>query len=279
MSEKRLNISVVIPAFNREQTIVRCLKSVVGQTYPAMEILVVDDGSADNTRKIVADFPSDKVSLLCQNHKGAQAARNEGIINAKGEYIAFLDSDDEWLPHMLEETVNCLMDKGEHCVIYSDCYVRMGDSQKLARLPDCEGDSYAALLRRTGPTISMLVKRKLLLEIGLLDEKVTAYQEWDTAIRLAKRTEFVHIHKPLFNYYMHDGEAISKSGEKDLLGYGYIVKKHRKNIVDVCGYGALADHYHLLIKKCIQNKSKKLYMYIWKWYQAELMDMIRRNRV
>ena len=279
MSEKRLSVSVVIPAFNREQTIVRCLKSVVGQTYPAMEILVVDDGSADNTRRIVADFPSDKVSLLCQDHKGAQAARNKGIISAKGEYIAFLDSDDEWLPHMLEEAVSCLMDKGEHCVIYSDCYVRTGESQKLARLPDCEGDSYAALLKSTGPTISMLVKRELLLGIGLLDEKVAAYQEWDTAIRLAQRAEFVHIHKPLFNYYMHDGETISKSGKKDLLGYEYIEKKQRKKIADICGYGALADHYCLLIKKCIQNGSKRLYLYIWKWYQAKLMNMIRRDRV
>lgn len=280
MTERKLNISVVIPAFNREGTIVKCLESVMNQTYPVMEVLVVDDGSTDNTRSIVADFPSDKVFLFCQNHKGAQAARNKGIINAKGDYIAFLDSDDEWLPEMLEETVKCYMDRGEHCVIYSDCYVRKEDRKSLWKLPDCEGNSYAALLQRPGPMFqSILVEKELLFEIGLLDEKVVAYQEWDTAIRLAQKAEFVHIHKPLFIYCLHDGETISKDGAKDLLGYGQVIRNHRKSIIGVCGYEVLLKHYNLLMKKCIQNKSKTLYMYIWQWYKIELMIKIGRRRI
>lgn len=279
MSEKKVTVSVVIPAFNREQTILKCLESVINQTCPAMEILVVDDGSTDNTREIVSGFPSDKVFLLCQQHKGAQAARNKGIINARGEYIAFLDSDDEWMPRMLEETLHCLLENGDDCVVYSDCYVQQENRRSLAQLLDCEGNSYAILLKKSGPTISLLVKKDLLLEIGLLDEKVVAYQEWDTTIRLAQKAKFVHVHKPLFVYNLHEGEAISKSGKKDIAGYGYVVRKHKKSIIAVCGYEVLLEHYKALIKKCIQNKSKRLYLYIWEWYKTKLMIKIGRHSV
>lgn len=279
MFVKEINISVVIPAFNRGQTIFKCLESVINQTYSAMEILVVDDGSTDNTRDIVSNFPSDKVFLLRQHHKGAQAARNKGIISAKGEYIAFLDSDDEWMPQMLEESVRCLLENGYGCVVYSDCYVQKETRKVLWELPDCEGDSYEFLLKKPGPTISFLVRKKLLLEIGLLDERVAAYQEWDTAIRLAQKANFIHIHEPLYIYNLHEGETISKNSRKDVSGYGYVVDKHRKSIIDVCGYEVLLEHYRLLIKKCIQNKDKRLYMYIWKWYKTKLMVRIRERRV
>lgn len=278
MTENRLNVSVVIPAFNREKTISKCLESVINQTYPVMEILVVDDGSTDNTRSIVMDYPSEKVSLLCQNHKGAQAARNKGIINAKGEYIAFLDSDDEWLPQMMEKTVSCFLNKGDNCVVYSDCYVRLGNRQSSEKLRHCEGDSYAALLEKSGPTISMFVKKELLLKMGLLDEKVVAYQEWDMAIGLAQNADFIHVQEPLYIYNLHEGEAISKSGKKDILGYEYIVKKYRKHIINVCGYEVLLKHYDSLIKKCIQNKNKRLYIYIWKWYKTKLMIKIKGGK-
>lgn len=279
MFEKEVTVSVVIPAFNRGQTIFGCLESVINQTYPAMEILVVDDGSTDNTRDIVSNFPSDKVFLLCQQHKGAQAARNKGIISARGEYIAFLDSDDEWVPQMLEETVGCLLENGDGCVVYSDCYIQKDNRKVLWNLPDCNGNSYAALLKKPGPTISFLAKRKLLLEIGLFDEKVAVYQEWDTVIRLAQKAEFVHIHKPLYIYNRHGGETISKTGRKDISGYGYIVDKYRKSIIGICGYDVLLQHYKLLIKKCIQNQDKRLYIYIWKWYKTKWSARIRGCRV
>lgn len=279
MSREKINISVVIPAFNREKTIFRCLESVMNQTYPAMEILVVDDGSTDNTQNTISNFPSDKVFLLSQKHKGAQAARNKGILEAKGDYIAFLDSDDEWMPQMLEETVHSLFRKADDCVVYSDCFVRNGNRQSLWRLPNCEGNCYAALLKNPGPTISMLVKRELLFQIGLLDEKVAAYQEWDLAIRLAQNAEFVHIHRPLYIYNQHEGETISKSGRKDLLGYEYVIKKHRKNIIAVWGYEGLLEHYNILIKKSIQNKDIRLYKYIEKWYETQWMIHMKENKV
>ncbi len=279
MSEKKVNVSVVIPTFNREKTIIKCIESVINQTYPVMEILVIDDGSTDNTKRLVANFSSDKVFLLYQNHKGAQAARNKGIINAKGDYIAFLDSDDEWLPQMLEESVGRMLDNESNCIIYSDCFVREENRERLWQLPDCEGNSYAFLLKKPGPMFqSILVKKELLFKIKLLDEKVPAYQEWDTAIRLARESKFIHIHKPLFVYCYHDGETISKDCRKDILGYGYIVNKHRKSIINVCGYRVLLEHYELLIKKCIQNRNAMLYKYICKWYNTKLMIKIRGDK-
>lgn len=94
--ERLKTVSVVIPTYNREKTIKRCIKSVLKQTHPVNEIIVVDDGSSDQTLQILQTEYGKQVTIIKQSHKGAQAARNAGIIAARGEYIAFLDSDDEW---------------------------------------------------------------------------------------------------------------------------------------------------------------------------------------
>ncbi len=279
MPEKGIRITVVIPAFNREKTILKCLESAVNQTYEPQEVLVIDDGSSDHTRELVLSFPSDKVRLLCQEHRGAQAARNAGIKNAKGNYIAFLDSDDEWIPDKLEKQAAILKKKPD-AVVYSNCYVVRGAARSVWNTPGTSGWVYDELLQHPGPMFQgMTVSRKALEDAGLLDEKVPAYQEWDTSIRLAEKYEMIHMEEPLFYYNQHDGETISKNGTKDIEGYEYVVNKHRKRIIKVAGYKVMLDHYHLLIKKCIQYKSRKLYKYIWKYYQAEVFTKIRGEQI
>ena len=194
-----LKISVIVPTFNREKTIKRCLDSVVNQTMPPFEIIVVDDGSVDGTIKILDEYPCRYLRIIRQNHKGAQAARNLGIINAKGSYIAFLDSDDEWLPYMLEKAAEYISEEKEECVTYSNCYTFQKNKRRLWKLPEIGSDAYSFLLMHQGPMFqSMLVRKELLLKIGMLDENVVAYQEWDTAIRLAENVRFIHVREPLF---------------------------------------------------------------------------------
>lgn len=123
----------------------------------------------------------------------------------------------------------------------------------------------------------MIVPKSTLLDIGLLDEKVPAYQEWDTSIRLAKDHELIHMEEPLFYYNIHDGETISKSSKKDILGYEYVIEKNKKNIVKLWGYGGLLERYKLLLKKSMQYKSRKVYKYIAKWYLAKLLHKVKEE--
>lgn len=123
MISNHIKVSVVIPSYNREKTIKKCLDSVISQTYKAYEIILVDDGSTDKTIEQAERLGCSYLKVIKQNHKGAQAARNLGIVNACGEYIAFLDSDDEWLPTLLEEFMYLLQKEKENIVIYTDGYI------------------------------------------------------------------------------------------------------------------------------------------------------------
>ena len=107
MMYKEALVSVVIPVYNREDTIQRAVDSVLNQTYSNIEVLVVDDGSKDNSLEMLKKYHNDnRVKIFCQEfNQGANAARNRGIREAKGEYIAFHDSDDEWLPDKLEKQI------------------------------------------------------------------------------------------------------------------------------------------------------------------------------
>ncbi len=246
---KHPSISVVIPAFNRDRTIKRCLDSILAQTLPPLEIIVVDDCSTDGTTDIVKSYDNALIRcIVLDNNSGAQAARNRGIREAKGDWIAFQDSDDEWMPEKLQIQVQALsrFDFDTLSVVHTGaitCNTTTGKVKK-PRLPVVEGKHiYPYLLETPGPMFpGMLVSRQTLDMIGLLDEKVPAYQEWDTAIRLAMICRFIHLPEPLFVYYLHDSETISGDTKRDIEGYQYVVDKFRQDIVSECGPATYNDH-------------------------------------
>ena len=249
------SVSVVIPTHNRAYILPRAVRSVLDQTYPIHEIVIVDDGSTDDTDSVILQFQQQypQVKYYKIPKSGAQAARNEGIRLATGTWIAFLDSDDEYLPNKIEKQMD-VAKREKVSVVHCECYIKRGDQFPVVLgTPALSGYVYQALLRAIGPTFPALMVRKTTLNaIGLLDQEVPSFQEWDTSIRLAKENAFGYVPEPLYVYYCHDGETISKDMKRYTLGLAYIVEKHTIDILMYAGKEALAVHYRKLIK-CSQD--------------------------
>lgn len=239
-----IKISVVIPAKNRGKTLSKCLDSILKQTFLPSEIIVVDDASSDNTVDVVKNYRNRGVVYArLSSGKGAQAARNYGIKIASHDWIAFQDSDDLWLKEKLAIQVSSLKKTNfaENIVIHGNGIKRIESTNKeiLINIKHTEGHCYAQLLTNPAPMFpSMLVSKKALSDIDWLDENCHAYQEWDTAIRLAKCCEFIHIRTPLFVWVWHSGDTISKDIRRSVLGYNYIIDKHMQDIIKYCGISA-----------------------------------------
>jgi glycosyltransferase involved in cell wall biosynthesis len=236
MNDKDLFVTIVIPTFNRSTFIKNALLSIQKQSYQNWECIVVDDFSTDNTKDIVQNlmkFDTRFKVITNQRKKGAQGARNTGIINAKAEWIAFNDSDDEWLTCKLERQLQILQDKQFNplLVIYSDCIVKdhSTNTEYVWNLPEVDGDKpFRKLLKNPSPMFQGLVTSKQALkDINYLDEDILSYQEWDTTISLSKNCNFIHIKEPLFIYHKHAEETISKDIGRDILGIDYIRVKFR----------------------------------------------------
>jgi glycosyltransferase involved in cell wall biosynthesis len=250
-------VSIVIPVFNRESLIVRTIENLLLQTYPHFEILAVDDASTDNSYRILQSLAEKDRRIRCFQNKingGAQVARNRGIKEARGEWIAFQDSDDLWVPEKLERQMAELEKVGfdPMTVVHSDCLVHYHGKRKkvLWELPETqglpgeqgEGAFKQLLLRSTVLFPAILTSKKALEAIGYLDEGVPSYQEWDTALRLAKCCRFIHIRAPLFIYNIHLGLTISKDGERADAGYRYVLDKFQGEILAHGGEEARRNH-------------------------------------
>ena len=120
-------ISVVIPLYNKEKQIERTLRSVFAQTYTDFEIIVVNDGSTDRSAAVVESLNDPRIRLVTQKNAGVSAARNRGIREARGEYIALLDGDDEWKPEFLE-TMTALTEKYPQCEVFAGNYTQVDSS-------------------------------------------------------------------------------------------------------------------------------------------------------
>jgi len=266
-------VSVVIPVYNREKTIKRCVESVLQGTYQNVEVIIVDDCSTDNTVKILSQLKDSRIRIIRMKKKGgAQAARNRGIIEANGEWIAFLDSDDIWGKNKLEIQLKELeaFNYDPYIVIHSNCFCYDEETNKkwVWYLPKTEGLCYNLLLKRPSPMFQgILTSKKALLEIGLLDESIISYQEWDTSIRLSKRCRFIHINKPLFTYVFHSGETISKNKRKEIDGYFQIVKKF-EDLLKEKGYFKM--HIMKLIIKSIEYDCSDI--------QYKLLSMLKLTK-
>lgn len=199
-----MDISVIIPTHNRLDLVGRAIRSVLNQTYPALEVIVVDDASTDGTAEMVADdYP--QVKLLRQTRGGVSAARNTGISESVGNCIALLDSDDEWLPDKLMEQVNVLSETPQGAICHTDeIWIRDGvrvNPRKRHRKPSGWIFSHCLPLCCVSPS-SILFLRTVIDKIGNFDVSLPVCEDYDLWLRMS-------IHYP---FYLVDSPQVVKYG-------------------------------------------------------------------
>ena len=246
--------SIIIPAYNRQRSLKAAIKSALQQSIRDIEVIVVDDGSRDRTAVVAEHCASEDRRVRLVRHetnRGAQAARNSGARAACSPWLTFLDSDDILLKKSVELRLGVATTEGAE-VVHSDCYVLRKESpQQVFGVPNLYGSIYRELLANPGPMFQgMLISARSFEAIGGLDERVVAYQEWDTAIRLAKICSFGFVTEPTFIYDCTGDDTISKNFLSAARGYEYIVHKHFMEIIRNLGpksislhCGAIAAHY------------------------------------
>lgn len=225
-------ISIVIPTYNREQILPRTLDSIVAQTYGEWECIIVDDGSHDGSMDVAAQYSkkNSRFKVLSNIfHKGAQGARNTGILAAEGEWICLFDSDDLMYPDYLEKMAAAIDDKTD--VVVCKALIRNAQTGKIqGRLDQIFSDNMHADLLREKKYVAYdvtLIWKEKLIEIGLLDEQCPSMQEWDTHIRLSKIARYKAIDETLSEWYSGGDDAISSNRPKHIVGRLYIYRKHR----------------------------------------------------
>lgn len=196
-------LSVVIPTYNRAALISRALDSVLAQSRQADEILVVDDGSTDNTMDVISDrYP--RISLLRQENKGVSAARNLGIRHAKGEWIALLDSDDEWKPDKLEKQLQILKDNPDYRICHSnETWIRHGirvNPMKKHRKYGGHIFRHCLPLCVISPS-SVVIHRTVFDDIGYFDESLPACEDYDLWLRICSRYPVLYLDEELITKY------------------------------------------------------------------------------
>jgi glycosyltransferase involved in cell wall biosynthesis len=193
-----VNISVVIPAYNAAHFLPRSLKSVFAQTLEPMEVIVVDDGSSDNSAQVAKSLGA---KVVTRPNGGLSAARNTGIQNASGEWIALLDADDLWAPHKLQSQAALV--RGDTVLVYTG--IRIFDDHGTRKTcPAVDPSATREILRYGNPITpsSVIAKRDALSRDGGFREDIRACEDWEMWVRLQRLGTFEAVPDPLTEYYV-----------------------------------------------------------------------------
>lgn len=233
-------VSVVIPVYNREKFLKRAIDSVLAQTFDDFEIIVVDDGSTDGTPELLQCY-KDQIITIRQENAGAAAARNAGIAAARGEFLAFLDSDDEWRADKLFAQIEYCKTHPHFALVYTDMvevvddvqvhesYLRSGAYRRVG-----EGNLYRSLLEENfifTPTV--LLRRKVAIELGGFDTDLKICEDRDLWLRVAQVYPIGFLDRPLTVRYRHGGNLTSDQ-ELYLLSHISMFEKQLTWAVDGC---------------------------------------------
>lgn len=238
-------VSVIIPVFNREATLERAVQSVLAQTWKDLEVIIVDDASTDATAQHMRRMEALSPKVTCLFHEerhGANYCRNAGITAAKGEYIAFQDSDDFWHAQKLEKQLRAME---ANCADFVFCSVRRRNipQQKEYIFPKFKFDPqqssvYQFLRSCMAMTPSILLKR-CCFETVALREDMLRFQEWDFVIQIARHFTIAFVDEVLVDAYVLD-DSVSND---DRLGYEYIRKLYELNKDLVDDYPDVREDY------------------------------------
>lgn len=207
-------VSVVVPTYERADLVGRAVDSALAQTVGDLEVVVVDDGSTDGTREAVEAVADPRVRYLAhETNRGVSAARNTGVEGARGDYVAFLDSDDEWLPRKLERQLAALDDRGDGWVgAYCDVATAglSGAGRLAAAVSETlfrssaprEGgrelaESLLTMRVFMGPGSTLLVDRDAVIATGGFDEGLSIYEDWDLVLRVLSGGKIAYVDEPL----------------------------------------------------------------------------------
>ena len=225
-----MDVSVVIPTYNRYTLLKRAINSLLTQTHTVDEIIVVDDGSTDNTKDIQNDFP--ELIYIYQKNSGVSAARNVGIKRAKNKWIAFLDSDDEWHKEKLEKQMVYHMQYPDILMSYTDeVWIRDGKKVKIPKKYRKIGkDAFVENLSycNIAPS-SVMMHKKLFEEFGLFDESFRVCEDYDMWLRILSEEKVGLIPEKLINKYAGHDEQLGFRKDMDLLRIDIL----KKNLLQI----------------------------------------------
>lgn len=221
-------VSVIIPTYNRQETIYQSVQSVLNQTVESLEVIIVDDGSTDNTKQVIQSIDDHRVKYFFQRNNGACAARNYGILHSNGDYIAFQDSDDLWYENKLKQQIHCLeKNNADVCI----CRMRVNDGNKSYVFPSKRITNSCLSLERLleknfGSTQTILAKKSVFLS-ERFDEEFPRFQDWDLMIRLYRKYKVV-LYEDVLVEQNQQKDSISKDNEKFLIAAKLLEKKYKE---------------------------------------------------
>ncbi|MBU0625181.1 glycosyltransferase family 2 protein [Patescibacteria group bacterium] len=282
INESKIIVTVVIPVYNRPIFIRRAIDSVIAQTYKNWELIIVDDCSTDNTVEVIRSYlnKNERISLIClEKNRGVSNARNIGIEKASGEYIAFLDSDDEWFPDKLTKQVRLFQQDKTEQVGFVGCnriiLVTKTGQEHRSRLILQDNTLRMFLSRCFVVPSGVVVKKKVFTKVGLFDINLDYSEDWDMWIRIAEKFSFALIDEPLFKYYEHGGNACSDPAKlnKRESDTHLVLRKHERLYMSDYKLQSERERYlgHIYASWGLMKRARKKFLSAWKINPTNLM--------
>ncbi len=266
-------VAVIIPTFNRARQVVEAVESVLRQTYTDFELLVVDDGSTDDTAERLAPYAS-RLRLVRQENRGPSAARNRGVAETDSEFVAFLDSDDLWLLRKLERQLAWMRAHPGRLVCYTDeIWIRRGVRVNQRKVHHKHGGMIFAhsLPRCIVSPSSVLMRRQFFEEVGFFDEDLPVAEDYDLWLRAALRTRFGFLPEKLI---------VKRGGHEDQLSRRWGIDRYRvQSLLRLLRSGELSPRQDRLVRCELERKCRILEQGFTKRGKAAEADLYRQIRL
>lgn len=266
-------ISVVITTYNRARTLGRAIESVLAQTLQDFEIIVVDDASQDDPESVVRAIGDPRIRYIrLETNRGAAGARGRGFSEARGTYVANLDSDDEWLPDKLERQIAVFdtSDLPRLGVVYGGVVNVLEDGTEQVVPAMVRGDIREHLLRQgyvvKGSFNTTLIRREVLEAVGDQDLSNPCREDFDYFLRISERYQFDRVQDPVVRITKFGGDRLTSSDRKRILAYIRVLKRHREAYLDTPGSRFFADHMMVAKHLAWMNRPRMA----WKVYRYTL---------